>query len=623
MYKISVPVKSITLRPDDRQRMLEELRRLDTERVFLTLGCYELDQEKRRRALDALKNNCAFFKENGFEVGTWIWTFWLKDNKKFRNMRSIQGTEISEFMCPTDDSFVNFVTDYIKDIVACGVDLIMFDDDFRYGFLSDSPACLCDEHIRRINAITGDSLTRDELCGHIISGAKNKYRDAYLKVNGDAFRSFAKRVREAVDEINPSIRVGACTCMTSWDIDGIDPSELSRILAGKTKPFVRLNGAPYWAVKKNWGNSLEDIVELERMESAWTRAEDIEIFAEGDTFPRPRSSCPASYLEGFDTAIRASGCTDGILKYGIDYYSKVDYEKGYARYHEKNRPIYKDIDRIFGGKAPVGVRVYEYQKKLSDMAMPTVVNKSVNIEHLFFSKAARTLAANTVPTTYEGDGVCGIVFDENARHIPRKALKNGLIIDICAAEILTSRGIDVGIESFGEMINDGELEHFLADGNLIISKKTEVCDVKLKEGAETLSDIDTSLGTLPLSFRYENADGERFLVLNINTRASEHLLKHYARSRQYAEQIEWLGGNKLPAYAYGNPSLYMQCKKGEDSLAVGLWNFFADPAFEPTVELSENYSEIEFINCRGTLDGDKVHLDDIAPFGFAAFEVKK
>ena len=51
------------------------------------------------------------------------------------------------------------------------------------------------------------------------------------------------------------------------------------------------------------------------MESAWTKNGEIEIMAEGDVYPRPRTLCPASCLEGFDTAIRASGCTDGVLKY--------------------------------------------------------------------------------------------------------------------------------------------------------------------------------------------------------------------------------------------------------------------------------------------------------------------
>lgn len=629
MYKITVPLMNSNVKRNDRERTLEELRRFDAERVLLSLDRYELDIDKRRRVISELEDNCRFFKENGFEVGAWIWTFWVKDNKNFKNMRSINGTEIKEFMCPKDENFVKFAADYIKDVAKTGVDIIQFDDDFRYGFLSDSPACLCDAHIAEINRITGEESTREELAKYIVSGGKNKYRDAYLKANGDAFRSFAAEIRKAVDEVNPNIRIGACSCMSSWDIDGTNAAELAKILAGNTQPFVRLNGAPYWAVSQSWGNSLQDVVELERMESSWTREDNIEIFAEGDAYPRPRTRCPASYLEGFDTAIRASGCTDGILKYGIDYLSNADYETGYAKFHERNRGTYAKIDGMFGDKACCGVRVYESMNKLSDMVMPTAVNNSVNIEDLFFSKAARTLAYNTIPTVYEGKGVCGIVFDENARNLPLDALKNGLIIDIAAAEILATRGIDVGIETFGAEISsgtpldDGGCECFINNNNHILTDGIPIYDIKLKPNAEVLSDTKTSAGVIPMSYRYENSDGNRFLVLNVNTRAgNSNVLKHYARSKQYSENIPWLSGNKLPAYVYGNPALYIIAKKNDSSMAVGLWNFFADTAINPVVELDSEYSGIEFLNTNGKLDGNKVYLNDIPPFGFVGFEVK-
>ena len=622
MYDISVPIMNMNIKRGDRERVLKELKRFNAKRVFLALDKYETDEVKKGFALKELADNCRFFKDNGFEVGAWIWTFWIKDNKCFRNMRSVKGTEIKEFMCPADENFVKFATDYIKDIAKCGVSIIQFDDDFRYGFLSDSPACLCDGHISEINRITGEVSTREELEKHITSGKKNKFRDAYLKANGDAFRNFAKAVRDAVNEVNPEIRISLCSCMSLWDVDGTDAYELSKILAGDTKPLVRLIGAPYWAVNKDWGNSLQDVIELERMESAWTKKGEIEIMAEGDVYPRPRTLCPASYLEGFDTAIRASGCTDGILKYGIDYCSNADYETGYAKFHERNRETYEKIDKMFGGKAHVGVRVYESMKKISDMVMPTKVNKTVDIQDLFFSKAARTLAYNTIPTVYEGAGICGVAFDENARKLPLEALENGLILDIAAAEILTERGIDVGIEDIGNPVSGTE-EHFINNDNHILVLNATVYDIKLKKSAEILSDIETEEGMIPMSYRYENADGYRFLVLNINTRSGrDNVLKHYARSCQYAEQIEWLGGKKLPAYVYGNPALYIQCKKNNDSMAVGLWNFFADTATEPVVELDREYSQIEFINCDGRMDKDKVYLSDISPFGFVAFEVR-
>ncbi|MBE6767836.1 MAG: hypothetical protein E7549_02870 [Ruminococcaceae bacterium] len=626
MYTISVPLMNGNVKRNDRERALQELRRLDAKRVFLALDTYETDGEKRAAVLKELTDNCRFFQENGFEVGAWIWTFWVKNNTAFRNMRSIKGEEIGHIMCPTDENFVAFAADYLCDIARCGVDLIQFDDDFRYGFLADSPACLCDGHIERINGITGETSTREELYNNIVSGGKNKFRDAYLKVNGDAFRSFARTVREAVDTVAPTVRIGACACMSAWDIDGTDAYELARILAGNAKPFVRLIGAPYWAVNKSWGNCLQDVVELERMESAWTRNGDIEIMAEGDAYPRPRTQCPAAFLEGFDTAIRAAGCTDGILKYGMDYTSRVDYETGYARFHERNRGAYGDIDRVFGDKVSCGIRVYESMKKISDMVMPTQVNGQVDIQDLFFSKAARTLACNSIPTVYDGEGVCGIVFDENARTLPLSALKNGTILDIAAAEILADRGVDVGLRKIRSLLKeDGVLyeEHFLKDDNHVSAMGAEIYDIEIDAIAEILSDITVFEGKVPVSYRYENANGERFLVFNLNTRHGElPLLKQYARGRQIADAVPWLSGKKLPAYVYGHPSLYVQTKEKDGRLAVGLWNFYADTAIEPIVELGKTYSKIACIHCDGRLDGDRVYLNDIAPYTFVGFEVE-
>ncbi|MBR6780770.1 MAG: hypothetical protein IKM24_07125 [Clostridia bacterium] len=623
MYKVSVPVSSAHAKRADRERLLQELKRMDAERVFLSLGCYETNAEKRDAALAELADNCRFFKNHGYEVGAWIWTFWIQAESNFRDMRTVKGKDITGHKCPTDPAFVAFACDYIQRIVQTGVDLLMFDDDFRYGFQADAAACLCDGHITAINAITGENSSREELENYITTGGKNKYRDAFLQVNGDAIRSFASSVRKAVDVLDENMRVGFCACMSSWDLDGTDAYEIACILAGKTKPFVRLIGAPYWAALNGWGNLLQDVIELERMECAWTRKGNIEIFSEGDAYPRPRCCTPASYVEGFDTALRAAGCMDGILKYGLDYTSNADYETGYALFHERNRSLYADIDRYFANKTSVGVRVYESMQKIADAITPTAVNDRIDIENIFFSKAARSLAYCSVPTVYEGSGVCGIVFDENARNLPLAALEKGLILDIAAAEILMQRGIDVGIRKIGQMHRDMGEEHILKDDNYIHANGVITYELALDEKATVLSDTKIADGIIPVSFCYENAAGNRFLVLNFNTRfGSDRLLKHYAASRRYADAIAYLSGKKLPAFVYGNPALYVQAKEGNGALAVGLWNFFADIAVAPIVELDKTYSEITFINCTGKLEKDRVHLSDIPAFGFAGFEVK-
>ena len=623
MYKISVPVMNEYLKRNGRDETLRELKRMDAERVFLALDCYEQDPQKRKEAMEALSQNCRFFKAHGFEVGAWIWTFWVKGAHGFRCMRSLSGKDETEFACPTDERFVAFACDYIAGVARCGVDLIMFDDDFRYGIRSETPSCLCEGHIRAINRITGEESSREELANYILTGGKNKFRDAFLQVNGDSFRAFAHAVRAAVNSVDSTIRMGLCTCMSTWDLDGTDAYELSKILAGDNRLFTRLIGAPYWAVSKNFVKDVPSAVEMERMESAWTRNGEIEIMAEGDAYPRPRTNCPASYLEIFDTAIRASGCTDGILKYGIDYVSNARYETGYADTHQRNKQLYEDFSRVFGGKESCGVRVYESMKKIANMVNPTRVNQTVRIDWLMFPHAAFMLSYNSIPTTYEGEGVTGICFDENARDLPLEALKNGLILDIAAAEILASRGVDTGFSDIGAL-RDGPSEHYIEEDLHVGLFGSRVYDVRLKEDARVLSELSEQDHCVPISWCYENADGNRFLVLNVNTRTEgDNILKHYARGKQIVQWIPWLSGKSLPAYSYGNPNLYLQAKKDANGMAVGLWNFFADPITHPIVELDEEYASVEAINCTATLEGNRVILGELPAFGIAAFEVKK
>jgi hypothetical protein len=139
MYKISVPVMNANVTRCGREKVLKELKRFDTERVFLALDRYEADKEKRWQVMKELRENCAYFKANGFEVGAWVWAFMINGDNNYTCMRTINGTELRENICPLDEEFVEFAAGYIRDIAETGVDIIQFDDDFRYGFLGDSP----------------------------------------------------------------------------------------------------------------------------------------------------------------------------------------------------------------------------------------------------------------------------------------------------------------------------------------------------------------------------------------------------------------------------------------------------------------------------------------------------
>ena len=78
----------------------------------------------------------------------------------------------------------------------------------------------------------------------------------------------------------------------------------------------------------------------------------------------------------------------------------------------------------------------------------------------------------------------------------------------------------------------------------------------------------------------------------------------------------------MTAKCLGNPDLYMMTKQNDEGLGIGLWNIFADEIFKPVIELGDKYTSAEFINCSGKLEGNKIELSEISPFGFAFINLK-
>ncbi len=623
MYTLSVPFMLAQVEKYGADRFIETLREVDADIAFLALGSYENDPEKQKQVFESLAKNVPVFQKAGFAVGVWIWTFMLPGENQYAHITSPNGTVSKEQICPSDADFCAFAYEYMQNIAKCNPDMIMFDDDYRYGFLDCGQGCTCKNHRAYMSELLGEDVSEKELGGVVFGGGRNKYRSAFLRANGHYLREFAKQSRAAVDSVNPKIRLGLCACMSTWDFDGVSAAEISRILAGGTKPFLRLIGAPYWACHRHWGNRLQDVIELARMERAWC-GEGIELLAEGDTYPRPRFVCSANALDGFDMALRASGEIGGIHKYMLDYTADADYERGYVRKHIGHRALYRDIDRCFDGKTAVGVRVYESMTKFEDMDVPAYFDGLDEVRYTFFSPAARALSAHSIPTVYRGLGVAGIAFGENAKYLDDGALEGGMILDVRAAQILERMGVDVGLKSVGESNLRGE-EYFSDQNRFVSLGDLPVIEIEVKAGADVKSWFVNGDGRRPASYTYENAKGQRFLVFAIDgyvqIKRTNHFLRGYMRGEQIKDAIEWMG-KRLPASMLGNPDCYLLCKKNDDGMAVWIGNFSQDECMNTTVVLDGEYSEIEFLNCSGRLCGDRVELDVVHPYASVGFSVR-
>ncbi len=576
----------------------------------------------------------------GIEAGIWINSFGhgLADITMYDEAGTYQGfvgedgSTPGDCYCPSDKAMLRDFAALVKKIAAIKPSILMLDDDFRMGQRSYALGCFCPNHMADICERLGEKLTREELVEKIYSGGPNRYRDAYVASMNDTLIGFARMLRSAVDEIHPEMRMGISMCFDVWDTDGADAIELARAFAGNTEPFLRANGAPYWQIiSPYWNNSWGDIIstiEYNRIQSIWCKENNIECIGEGDTYPRPRYTIPANHLEIFDLALLANGELNEMLKYLYDYRHPLGFEDGYNERHMRNEKNREELASIFCGKRAVGVRVFEPMHKLKESDFGELYpGYSRDILYSFFSRAQYPLSHNGISTAYYGGEGAVAAFGENARHLPSELMKRGVITDCIGAKILTERGFDAGYR--GSEYKPYTLEAY-PNGETITFEKVTTCKMECDSKAEITSVFlpDNS----PATYRYENADGVKFFVLGYDSyRTSPHLIcpdyiVDYNRQKQLIEAIEWIDGKPLLAKSTKHPFLYITtCRSDDDgSIAVGLFNVFADGIYDCEIELGDSFSDIKFVNCRGELLGNTVKLSgEIPPFGFAAFELKK
>ena len=196
-----------------------------------------------------------------------------------------------------------------------------------------------------------------------------------------------------------------------------------------------------------------------------------------------------------------------------------------------------------------------------------------------------------------------------------------MILDLTAAKILRKQGVDVGIvETRGEICANEE--YFPAKNRYVGLFGCAVTDISIDSKAQVQSYCIAEEKQYIYAYTYENTNGQKFLVYAFDGyRMSEHAFKQPARGEQIVEAIKWMG-KVLPAEMLGNPDCYMLCKENEAEKAVWIGNFFPDECMNKTVLLDKEYSEIEFINCKGKLSGKRVEIDYIAPYASVGFRVK-
>ncbi len=646
-YPISVPIMSRIVNDETREATLEQIRQSGAFRVWLADSQDVLFKGTESETYRLLKKNIEFFKEAGYEVGVWINSYGfggplagekggVEDRaKNWTRITSIaQDSEPKEnaAFCPEDPDFVDAFCQQIRDIAVLKPDLIMLDDDLCFS-VRPGIGCFCPRHMKLLEEKLKQPLNNRKRLGEMIfTYGNNHYRAAWLSVMRDSHKKFCTAARAALDEVDPTIRMGFCAGYTSWDVEGADAITLTKILAGETKPFLRFTSAPYWVtIGRNRfpGMKLNMVIEHARQQEAWCRETGIEVFNENDTYPRPRYHVPASYAECFDLALRASGGM-GSLKYLIDYCSTPEYETGYLKHHKRNEPMYHWIADHFADKTAAGVQIYRPMRTIRHAILPDTFDCTYaaekDIMRRVFAPDIAMLTQLSIPVCYEEPKTApeyASAFADDARYIPDDKFPKNLIIDVPAAKILMDRGVDVGLRSFKKA--DGQAREIfdLPGGrkqtiNITYPKLfrpgylgSGFYSCQVDPAAQIQSHYDSGL---PASYVYDNGT-TRFLVLlaNVDTLGQScSYCASYARQQQILEFLN----HAYPAIRH-EPDIYTLFKynKTEDTAAVLFGNLGEDLLFDFDIHLNKPCSNVNICGAYGQLssDGMVVHITSDVP----------
>ena len=417
MYRYSAPIYNTHVTPDRREDYLKTFRAAKIERVFL-IAKYDFETGEVFD-LPLLCENIAWLREHGISPAIWagetlghgglLHDAKGKDGKpSLTPIRNFNGEDQGGTRCPTDKRFSQNLADIFRALASTHPDYILVDDDFRLSYRGRVHACVCDAHLAEMSRRYGSPVMLEQVRDAVMHGAPNPLRQIYLQTMGDTLRVLARKLRAAVDEVDDSVGLSLCTVHSHWDLEGADPVELTQIFAGKKRqPLLRLHGAPYWA----WfspDKDLPHVLEHARMFAALSAGNGFELMNELDAYPRPRRNCPASYMELVDAVMRADNTTHGALKYMYDYVSPLGFETGYLDAHERDLPALEKLEQMFSKGVQTGVRVcvapHMIRESDSDLTPPyTQMPRPI---------AGTMLQRCSIPTTYEGDGICRAVFGE-------------------------------------------------------------------------------------------------------------------------------------------------------------------------------------------------------------------
>ena len=476
----------------------------------------------------------------------------------FQTMVGADGEESKGCFCPLDEGLKQYLVDVVTTLAKADIPLILLDDDFRvnYHMPGVDIGCFCPLHVDRFNRENATNYSGLELAELVYRG-EDDTRAKFLKTAGDSLLELAYAMEQAVHSVNPDTRLGLATAMIHYSSEGYDVRQLAKVLAGPTRPYLRVFGAPYHV--KNNPMLLGYTVDTAKHLADYLSGCDIEIIGEGDTYPHTRFFTNRTTLQTHLLASRCSGMRN-MLHYPFCFAASPDFETIYVETAQKLRPTMTLLDTLLPQtQKATGIQPVLTFGNLIHIPISRKMTKRERVwpDEPLALKMLTQFGIPTVPAHSASNqpvllaGYNG--FDCTDEQI-NTLLDRGAIIDATAAGWLLERGFDIGLENIKPLDTVPTFEQYCGDFScryrdeqvwLLSPGDTPFFNLTPKPCASVAGWFITGTdgNRTPSCVAYSNGRRKVFALGFdfFSVRASFQAVSNMARAEQIRNVCRWLG----------------------------------------------------------------------------------
>ena len=538
--------------------------------------------------------------------------------KGYSEIITIDGENNHRF-CPLNKNFQKYIAQAIRKLCETKPDFLLVDDDFR--MVLSGIGCFCPDHLKKFEKLTGKKYTREAL-RKILNRTDPESKatgDNYMGMSMETLWNIASIIREEIDSVDPSIECGFCT---SSEGEFVYAAQTARILAGKTKPFVRLNNG-FYIEDGNLSFPYRQMNTAIEQHYISTRG-GVETISECDTYPHNRYSLSLTGMHMHICSSMLTGCSG--RKMWIENFRCHD-PKIPALYTGLMKKRWKEYEALNGIRKefPWSGAVVPLPEKPPTVFNPVIKSKMIRIANFI----ADCFGVLGIAASYEDDGhsivlLTGDLADFFSDDELHALLKRNVVLDASAVRALLKRGFGklIGIRKAGPV--PGGVEEKIVDPELLKAGSPEILGFSFVgstrlfpvKNARVLSWLSRrkfmggcwrdSENISPATVLYRNETGGQVISLSISMTREVWTrninLHHVDRKYFFQALLKLLDPSHAPAWVETDLSCYLMyglCARTGMKFHAAVFNLSLDPMTEVKLHVGRGVKKVTVLRGNG------------------------